>query len=609
MSVYSVFGMTTESGESLVGDNGNGFLLSDDLLGYNIQGLNLDNVNDLDVKGCISNTTPGDICVDSNFDMNQNDILDINEIIDGNTSIDVNDGADNLILKTLNTPRVTVSTTSTEIQNTLKVNFIEPRSTPDINIDGILIRDDQVCWGNGFCIDDGLTTANTVTLQFSPNDMLCYDKSTNVMAFSSGGGPLNPDWTISNTVNETRVPIDQTTAAALVIGPTNATSVDITPTLKVDDIQGLSSAGNVDLAGTNGLLIRNSQIQSANIPGNYFDVNDVNGPAVYGGFEVNGTLVADTMTSFGSDLTINTTVLVDEINEDTLDNGVLIESVTIQDGFVGMGHCIPVTYPPRYQFHATTDGSDDSVVFLESACENSNISHSRVVLSQDDQSFAYSIETESDNNLHYRQIRDTAAGGTQKHIFNVGTEWTKLATGYIPVYSDQGTDVLEMGTDTIVKVLTSLESPSLDVDTINPKAASDITLTSGIYINSGTELLDTYDEDIIATTLSGIWAANQSFNPKYLITGSRISMTWDANILATANTATNIVMSANIPLAYRPSTTLYFPIRVIDNGTSKWGLAVVSSSGPLTIYADETQANFLGSGTSGTYATSLSWSV
>jgi hypothetical protein len=170
--------------------------------------------------------------------------------------------------------KLEIDNTDTTIFTDLIVNTIEKRTTPDISIENINMRDNQICFSNGFCIDDELSTASTVTLQFAPNDMLCFDKLTNVMGFSVGGGPLNPDWTISNTVLETRVPIDTITSAVLQLGLTNATTINNIVPIKCDEIQELTGSNSVVMtngiklgAGTDILDIYDEDTQSNTLSG------------------------------------------------------------------------------------------------------------------------------------------------------------------------------------------------------------------------------------------------------------------------------------------------------------------------------------------------------
>ena len=185
--------------------------------------------------------------------INNNNMVDM-EIVNGNANINLKVPVANVFnFKVGGVDKLEIDNTDTTILTDLIVNVIENRTGPDISINNINMRDDQICFSSGFCIDDELSTANAVTLQFAPNDMLVYRKDSNKMEFSVGGGPLNPDVIFSGTEAEFRVPIDQTTASALVLGPTNATSINVTPPLKVDQIDELTGSNSVVM--TNGIKL------------------------------------------------------------------------------------------------------------------------------------------------------------------------------------------------------------------------------------------------------------------------------------------------------------------------------------------------------------------
>ena len=355
----------------------------------------------------------------------------------------------------------------------LTVNILEQRSGSYVDVNGIEMRENEIRFENNTFFDNELSTANVFTTQFDVNDFTAFDKSSNMWCLSIGGGIANPEILIDNTKIEIRSPFDQKDAAPLEFGNTNATFVDITPTLRVDTI-----------------------------------------------------------------------------TEKTADNGVLIETVLIKDGNVGL------------------DDTDSIFkTFLQSTSTNTA-----------DRTLTLDVN-DADRTL-------TIAGNATV---------------------DQDVSTTGSPSFTAVSAATITATTTLRSDSITDEAGSGAPdFDNGLTMSAGS-ILDTYIEDTHVSTLSGIWAVAQNITILISKVGNVVTLSWP-NVLATANTASNITLDVVLDAAYRPTGngfTRY--VRIQDNAVLQLGELTISTGGALDVFVGDNIGNFAGAGSSGLATTSVTY--
>jgi len=165
---------------------------------------------------------------------------------------------------------------------------------------------------------------------------------------------------------------------------------------------------------------------------------------------------------------------------------------------------------------------------------------------------------------------------------------------------------------------------ALTTDLISEKtAAAGVTIDGVLCKDSGIKVLTTggtasqldYYEYLGHTTnwTGGEWNGDQSGNCRLERTGFRVSIFIPQTLAIgqVAQPADNISMITAIPSRFRPSTTQYFSIIVMNTGTLVFGSAIVYTTGLIDIGVGATTGSFTadGANNNGFYATTITWII
>lgn len=165
------------------------------------------------------------------------------------------------------------------------------------------------------------------------------------------------------------------------------------------------------------------------------------------------------------------------------------------------------------------------------------------------------------------------------------------------------TDNLMVKTDT---TLGRIQETGISIDD-----SDNLTAVNSITFNLGSSALNRYEEATHNSSFSGIWAVAQNVTLTFTRVGRKVTMNIQT-VLAASNTASFISLDNAFPSQFRPGTTFYQPVIILDDATQQLGLCLVGSTGILQIYVDPAQNNFSGtsaSGNSGIFECYISWSV
>jgi hypothetical protein len=112
------------------------------------------------------------------------------------------------------------------------------------------------------------------------------------------------------------------------------------------------------------------------------------------------------------------------------------------------------------------------------------------------------------------------------------------------------------------------------------------------------------------STLTGIWASTPAITINCSRSGNQVIIFIPA-ITATATSAATITLSDVLPARFRPANITNKMETIKNNSVQVPGLYVIGHDGSITIslYATEVFGNFTGSGTSGTEACYISYTV
>jgi len=143
----------------------------------------------------------------------------------------------------------------------------------------------------------------------------------------------------------------------------------------------------------------------------------------------------------------------------------------------------------------------------------------------------------------------------------------------------------------------------------------DLTLTAGDLMlpsSGGTaSALNHYEEySDAAVTWEGALVAGAAGAYRITRIGNQVHFSAE-QVLFTADAAATISLAAAdaIPARFRPTNAKSFMVRVRDNTTDKFGLAIVSAAGDVTIGDDAAGGAFAGLGNSGFYAFDIVWNI
>lgn len=136
-------------------------------------------------------------------------------------------------------------------------------------------------------------------------------------------------------------------------------------------------------------------------------------------------------------------------------------------------------------------------------------------------------------------------------------------------------------------------------------------LANGVYFpttGGGPQTLDYYETETHTTNWSGIWASAQSGNVFFSRIGTRVTLLLP-QVIATATTADQIDIVTALPTRIRPADNIWFIIRGVDAGTIQAASILLNTDGTVAVFRNVASADFTGSGTSGFYATTLTYVV
>jgi len=132
---------------------------------------------------------------------------------------------------------------------------------------------------------------------------------------------------------------------------------------------------------------------------------------------------------------------------------------------------------------------------------------------------------------------------------------------------------------------------------------TNVTIGSSLFLptSGGTPANFDYYEEYTSSgnEFSGIWADPIALEYKIKRMGKIVSLIIPDGLYATANTASFITASQNIPSRFRQAYSIYYPLIVKDNGTVKTTLLQINSAGLFRIWGTLNSGNFAGSGDSG----------
>jgi len=133
-----------------------------------------------------------------------------------------------------------------------------------------------------------------------------------------------------------------------------------------------------------------------------------------------------------------------------------------------------------------------------------------------------------------------------------------------------------------------------------------IGLGGGIY--AGGEIL--YSNVIISDTSNTSGAFVASVTVKYFRIGNSVTLEIP-DILVAATSASILTLGLTFPVGYRPSSpnNSNHVVRVRDNTVNQFGLLQVTTGGAINIYADATASTFAGTGSTGIFATSVTFTI
>lgn len=97
-----------------------------------------------------------------------------------------------------------------------------------------------------------------------------------------------------------------------------------------------------------------------------------------------------------------------------------------------------------------------------------------------------------------------------------------------------------------------------------------------------------------AITFTGPWNGTKSVNFLYDREGTKISGAIESLADTVGNNTSTIIQSTvAIPISIRPNVELDWPMIVKENGTKKYGLMKITTSGVIQIYPDLAESNFI----------------
>lgn len=130
------------------------------------------------------------------------------------------------------------------------------------------------------------------------------------------------------------------------------------------------------------------------------------------------------------------------------------------------------------------------------------------------------------------------------------------------------------------------------------------TTAADARINLGLE----YESGTHNTNWTGAWASPLAGNIAYARLNNTVFLTLpDVQDQATANgPITNVTA---LPVSLRPTTTAFVPLLILDESVDKWGLAIINSSGVISIYAGPNMDLFLSEGGAGFYKSELIYNL
>lgn len=189
------------------------------------------------------------------------------------------------------------------------------------------------------------------------------------------------------------------------------------------------------------------------------------------------------------------------------------------------------------------------------------------------------------------------ASATNNAVVRFDSTTGKLAQNSVVTIDDNGT----LHTDTINEMTPAF---GVTVDGVLCKDGGVTLATEGGIAAS----LDYYEEDTsFDAELIGPWNSNQNITFKITRIGSIVTLAFD-DVIAATGLMSDIVLAGAIPSKFIPQFSIYFVIRVVDEGIPSFGILRLVNTGQMifTKGADNSQFSGLG-GLAGVSASSITY--
>jgi len=213
-----------------------------------------------------------------------------------------------------------------------------------------------------------------------------------------------------------------------------------------------------------------------------------------------------------------------------------------------------------------------------------------------------------------------AEGTTAKNIaFDITGSTDAKTMTLVSSHTDDRSITFPDATGTLV----TLENPQAFTDATDATNATTAAITTagglgvakklyvgtGIYVptTGGTASeLNFYEKTTLATTLTGIWAADQAITFRIERIGSTVTISWDGTVAA-VNAAATVTINDAFLARFRPSANMYIPIGVLDNSVETSGWCVFTAATGLMVFSVGAFANYTNANNGGILGGSISF--